>query len=115
MSKPRLRRIHEPPHPEDGLRVLVDRLWPRGISRASGRVDLWLKEVAPSAALRRRFHRVPEAWDEFRTAYAEELQAPAAQAALDALREAMAKGQVTLLFAARDEARNNAVALAEQL
>jgi uncharacterized protein YeaO (DUF488 family) len=111
----RLRRVHDPPGPEDGLCVRVDRLWPRAVSRASGRVALWLKDLAPSDARRREFHGKPEAWDAFRAAYAEELKAPAAQAALAALRQAMAAGPVPLLFAARDEARNNAAALAELL
>jgi uncharacterized protein YeaO (DUF488 family) len=115
MPAPRLRRVYDPPAPEDGLRVLVDRLWPRGVSRASRRVDLWLKDLAPSDALRRRFRGKPEDWEAFCAAYAEELTAPAADAALAMLRAAMASGPVTLLFAARDAERNNAVALAEHL
>jgi len=115
MPAPRLRRVHDTPSHEDGLRVLVDRLWPRGVSRGAGRVDLWLEDVAPSDALRRQFHGKPEGRDAFRAAYAEELEAPAAKAAPATLRGAMAAGPVTLLFAARDEARNKAVALAELL
>ena len=115
MARPNLRikRVYEPPHAADGLRVLVDRLWPRGLSRERAKVDLWLKEIAPSDALRRRFHRDPSAWGQFKTAYYDELQQAAAQSAVHALHDRLTLGPVTLLFAARDETRNNAVALAE--
>lgn len=107
----KIKRVYEPPAADDGLRVLVDRLWPRGLSKQAARVDLWLRDVAPSSTLRKAFHGKPETWDEFRKAYAEELVAPAAQAEVAALRARMAQGPVTLLYAARDEAHNNAEAL----
>jgi uncharacterized protein YeaO (DUF488 family) len=111
----RIKRAYQPPQPEDGARILVDRLWPRGLPRERARIDLWLKEVAPSDALRRRFHGDPGGWEEFRTAYHAELEEPAAQAAIRTLLDHLSRKPVTLLFAARDEARNNAVALREWL
>jgi len=105
----KVKRIYAPASPEDGFRVLVDRLWPRGVKRETAKVDLWAKEVAPSDALRREFHGNPERWDRFVQAYRKELtRGPAASAARDLLEH---KGPVTLLYAARDEAHNNAVAL----
>jgi uncharacterized protein YeaO (DUF488 family) len=114
-QKLRIKRVYEPPQPEDGARILVDRLWPRGLSRERARVDLWLKEIAPSTTLRRRFHGDPGGWEEFRTAYYAELEEPAAQVAVRSLLDQLRREPVTLLFAARDEARNNAVALKEWL
>jgi uncharacterized protein YeaO (DUF488 family) len=114
-QKLRIKRVYQPPQPEDGARILVDRLWPRGLSRERARVDLWLKEIAPSATLRRRFHGDPGGWEEFRTAYYAELEEPPAQAAARSLIEQLRREPVTLLFAARDEARNNVVALKEWL
>jgi uncharacterized protein YeaO (DUF488 family) len=107
----RIKRVYEPAAASDGLRVLVDRLWPRGVSREKGRIDLWLKDVAPSDALRRTFHGHPDKWDEFVAAYRAELAQEPAKSAAASLRGKSAKGTVTLLFAARDEARNNAAAL----
>jgi uncharacterized protein YeaO (DUF488 family) len=106
-----LKRIYEPPDASDGTRILVDRLWPRGIARDKARIDLWLKEVAPGDALRKRFHGKPDDWDAFRAAYFAELEAAAVQAAVQNLLEHLRKGPVTLLYAARDQRRNNAVAL----
>src|SRR5690348_9196500 len=114
-KKLRIKRVYQPPQPEDGARILVDRLWPRGLSRGWARVDLWLKEIAPSAALRRRFHGDPGGWEEFRTAYYAELEEPAAQVAVRSLLDQLRCEPVTLLFAAQDEARNNAVAPKEWL
>jgi uncharacterized protein YeaO (DUF488 family) len=112
----RLKRAYAPPAPEDGLRVLVDRLWPRGLSKAKAHVDLWLKEIAPSDALRRRLHADPQAhWREFCDAYARELTDEPARTAVRELTEKAAHGPVTLLFAAKDESRNNAVALKMRL
>ena len=108
-----LRRVYAAPEAGDGLRVLVDRLWPRGMRKADAKVDLWLREIAPSHELRRWFGHEPERWPGFRQCYREEL---AEQPEL--LRELLGqcrRGQVTLLFAARDEARNNAVVLHEVL
>ena len=109
-----IKRVYEPPAASDGLRVLVDRLWPRGVSKASGRIDLWAKELAPSDKLRREFHAKPERWAEFVKAYAKELEASEAQAAAAGLRSHK-KGTITLLYAAKDEERNNAVALLDWL
>ncbi|HYH39178.1 MAG TPA: DUF488 family protein [Azospirillum sp.] len=111
MTAPAVKRVYEAPEPGDGVRILVDRLWPRGIARDKARIDLWLKDLSPSDALRKRFHGHPEDWDEFRAAYAEELRGEAAQAAVADLRRRLGAGAVTLLYAAKDEARNNAVAL----
>jgi uncharacterized protein YeaO (DUF488 family) len=115
MSRPkiRLKRVYAPPAPDDGVRVLVDRLWPRGLSKSEAAVDRWLKELAPSAELRRWFGHDPARWDEFRRRY----QAELAQATdlLDELR-ALARGRrVTLLFSAKDEAHNNAMVLRDVL
>ena len=106
-----VKRIYETPASEDGTRILVDRLWPRGIAKDKARIDLWLKDVAPSDALRKQFHGNPAAWDEFRQAYDVELKDIPAQAAVSDLFELLRSGPVTLLYAARDESRNNAVAL----
>jgi len=111
----RIKRVYQLPDTEDGVRVLVDRLWPRGLSREKARIDLWLKEIAPSDALRHRFHDNPAAWEDFKTAYCAELQQPPAQSAVRDLLERLSREPVTLLFAARDETRNNAVALKEWL
>ena len=107
----RTKRVYEPPAPEDGMRVLVDRLWPRGLKKETAAVALWLKAAAPSAELRRWFAHDPARWEEFRRRYAAELeQSRAALAPLLA-----GEGALTLLFAAHDRERNNAVALAEWL
>jgi uncharacterized protein YeaO (DUF488 family) len=107
----RVKRIYQPISDNDGTRVLVDRLWPRGISKDKARIDAWLKDISPSDALRRRFHAKPEHWDEFCSAYAAELASESARPAVENLLEYLRKGPVTLLYAARDEDRNNAVAL----
>ena len=109
----KLKRVYEAPAASDGMRILVDRLWPRGIAKAQAKVDLWLKEIAPSDALRKRFHGHPEDWDEFRKAYAAELKQ--AGDAVKQLRGHLRTGTVTLLYAARDEEHNNAVALKQWL
>jgi len=110
-----LKRVYEPPAPEDGTRVLVDRLWPRGLSKEKAAVDHWAKEVAPSHALRRWFGHAPERWDAFQARYCEELESPEAQEEIAALRALQRKGHVTLLYAAKDEEMNNAVALRDYL
>lgn len=106
-----VKRVYDPAADDDGMRILVDRLWPRGISKEKARIDLWLKDIAPSDALRKRFHAKPAEWDAFRAAYAKELKDEAAQAAVKELEAQMKRGPVTLLYAARDEERNNALAL----
>lgn len=107
------KRVYDPPADSDGTRVLVDRLWPRGVPRAKARIDLWLKDVAPSPALRIWFGHRPERWEEFIRRYESELSAN--EAALAPLRELLARGTVTLLFAARDTERNSAILLARHL
>jgi uncharacterized protein YeaO (DUF488 family) len=114
-QKLRIKRVYQPPDPQDGVRVLVDRLWPRGLSRERAQVDLWLKEIAPSDELRHRFHGDPAGWEDFKTAYYAELERPPAQSAVRELLDRLIREPVTLLFAARNESCNNAVALKEWL
>ena len=104
-----VKRIYEPAAPEDGYRVLVDRIWPRGLSKERAAVDEWLKEVAPTTELRRWFDHVPERWPEFRKRYAAELESH--EDALTPLRKRARRGKITLLFGAKEERYNNAVAL----
>lgn len=111
----RIKRAYEPAAKDDGLRVLVDRLWPRGLTKEKARIDLWLKEIAPSDALRRRFHGHPHKWREFVAAYGRELAQEPAKTAAAALREKLQHQPVTLIYAARDEAHNNAVAFKDWL
>jgi uncharacterized protein YeaO (DUF488 family) len=108
----RIKRIYAAAAPDDGKRVLVDRLWPRGVSKAGAGVDLWLKEVAPSSELRRWFGHEPARWGEFRQRYAAELADNPAFAELGALLDA---GPLTLLYGAHDEIHNQAVVLADRL
>lgn len=110
--KPLLKRVYEAPHPDDGFRILVDRLWPRGVAKEKAAVDLWLKEAAPSLELRKSFCHDPEKWDEFRTRYFAELET---NPATDAILERMRDGTVTLVYAAKDETYNHAAVLAEHL
>ena len=105
----RIKRAYEEPAHDDGVRILVDRLWPRGLSKPRARVDLWLKDLAPSSPLRRWFNHDPARWAEFRRRYARELDAK--DRAIAALRGAVRRGRVTLLFSASDPEHNNAVAL----
>ncbi|MDR7514965.1 MAG: DUF488 family protein [Armatimonadota bacterium] len=111
----RVRRVYEPPEPQDGFRVLVDRLWPRGLSKEAARVDLWARELAPSDRLRRWFGHDPVKWEEFRRRYREELSRSPARELVQQLAERARHGTVTLVFGARDERHNNAVVLAEVL
>jgi uncharacterized protein YeaO (DUF488 family) len=106
-----VKRIYEPAEEGDAFRVLVDRLWPRGVSKEKAHIDVWLKDIAPSDALRRRVHGDPEAWDQFVIDYQAELAGEPAQAAAQMLIERLRQQPVTLLYAARNETQNNAVAL----
>jgi len=110
----RTKRIYEPPEKADAFRVLVDRLWPRGISKEKADIALWLKEIAPSDELRKWFAHDPVKWKEFRKKYREELRSKA-----ELLHELRALERdhetVTLLYAAKDEEHNNAVALKDML
>lgn len=108
-----LKRAYERPSPDDGMRVLVDRLWPRGLSKGQLAVDFWLKDVSPSDALRRWYGHDPRRWKSFATKYRAEL-APKTDL-LRLLDELRHRGRVTLLYGARDTARNNAVVLREVL
>lgn len=108
----RLKRVYEEPSAEDGQRVLVDRLWPRGLSKERAELDAWLRDLSPSDALRRMVHAAPEdSWERFLEEYRRELETERAQAALAELERLLAQGHVTLLYAAKDSTRNNAVAL----
>ena len=109
----RLKRVYDKASLEDGSRFLVERLWPRGVKKTALQIDAWLKDVAPSDALRRWFAHDPAKWNEFRRRYWEELRAHAE--ALAPLREAARHGTVTLVYSSRDEEHNNAVALKEYL
>ncbi|TAH53167.1 MAG: DUF488 domain-containing protein [Betaproteobacteria bacterium] len=112
----KIKRVYETPAEDDGFRVLVDRLWPRGLAKDKAAVDLWLRDVAPSNELRKWFGHDPARWDAFRTRYAAELRLGDAAVALQALREAAAAHPVlTLLYAAHDEVHNNAVVLRDLL
>jgi uncharacterized protein YeaO (DUF488 family) len=108
-----IKRIYEPRSEADGFRVLVDRLWPRGISKAKASVDLWLRDIAPSSALRTWFNHDPARWAEFRRRYAAELDR--IPVVVDQLLAQARQGQVTLLYSAQQETCNNAVALNEYL
>jgi len=104
-----LKRAYDAPEAKDGTRVLVDRLWPRGLRKDKAEIDVWLKEIAPSAELRRWFHHDPERWAEFQRRYRNELLSRTD--AIDELRRLAGRGPVTLLFSAKDVDHNNAVVL----
>jgi uncharacterized protein YeaO (DUF488 family) len=108
-----VKRIYEPADPHDGFRVLVDRIWPRGMTKEHARADLWLKEAAPSTALRKWFCHDPAKWEELKRRYAGELDARPEVVAK--LLEEASRRRVTLLYSARDEAHNQAVVLREYL
>jgi uncharacterized protein YeaO (DUF488 family) len=111
----RLRRVYEAPGPSDGRRVLVDRLWPRGLAKSAAAVDEWLKAVAPSDGLRRWYGHQPEKFADFRQRYQQELRSAEQSAALDHLRQLARGGTVTLLTATRDIEHSQAAVLAEEL
>jgi len=111
----RLKRAYDPPTEDDGQRVLVDRVWPRGVARDAARLDAWERDVAPSTALRRWFGHDPARWEEFRRRYRAELGQPPASTALERLAERARRGRLTLVYSARDTERNQAVVLAEAL
>lgn len=106
----KIKRIYDQPAKEDGFRILVDRLWPRGISKEKVKVDLWLREIAPSNDLRKWFSHDPKKWEDFKIRYERELKGK--QELLHKIKEAeKEKGIVTILYSARDEEHNNAVVL----
>ncbi|MFJ8545292.1 DUF488 domain-containing protein [Streptomyces sp. NPDC093586] len=106
------RRVYEEPSPQDGRRVLVDRLWPRGVSKEAAHLDTWLKDVAPSTELRRWYHHDPERFAEFRRRYVAELDDPEHEQAVQRLRDLAAQGDVTLLTATKDADHSEAAVLA---
>jgi uncharacterized protein YeaO (DUF488 family) len=105
----KVKRTYDPPESDDGVRFLVDRLWPRGVKKEDLQLDAWLKDVAPSDNLRRWFGHDPAKWEEFQHRYFAELDGKAQ--ALQPIRDAAGQGDVTLLYSARDVEHNNAVAL----
>lgn len=107
------KRIYAEASPEDGRRILIDRLWPRGLSKEKAQIDYWAKEAAPSNALRKWYQHDPEKWDEFRTRYFAELDA--ATEAVEALRAELGPGLNTIVFGSKEELLNNATALVEYL
>lgn len=114
MTQIRIKRVYEPAAPDDGCRVLVDKLWPRGVRKDALRYDLWAKDIAPSAELRRWYHADPEArWAEFRRRYLHELRT--SQAVRDFLRDTADARTVTLLYASKNAAENHALVLQEFL
>ncbi len=110
-----IKRVYDQPEPGDGTRILVDRLWPRGLSKERAKVDAWLKEVAPSNDLRKWFGHDPEKFAEFRRRYEAELASGPGQEALARLRDLARQGPVTLVFAAHDSEHNDAVVLRDVL
>ncbi len=113
MRRIKVKRVYEPARKADGLRVLVDRVWPRGFTKRRAKVDLWLKSVAPSTQLRKWFDHDPRKWSEFKEQYFAELDT--APPGLDELLSRATASVVTLVFSARDEQHNQAVALREYL
>jgi uncharacterized protein YeaO (DUF488 family) len=113
MGNVRIKRVYEAASKDDGARVLVDRVWPRGITKEDAALALWLKDIAPSTALRKWFGHDPARWDAFRERYRRELDTNGP--AVGQLRELIHAGPVTLLYGARDTAHNQAVALAEYI
>jgi uncharacterized protein YeaO (DUF488 family) len=111
--KIKLKRVYEKPGKEDGVRILVDRLWPRGLTKEKAGVDLWLKEVAPSTELRKWFGHDPAKWKEFQKRYRKELENNKEQVAV--LKEQVKKRVVTLVYGAKDEEHNEALVLKELL
>lgn len=108
-----IKRVYLEADPTDGFRILVDRLWPRGLSKERARVDLWLKEVAPSTELRKWFQHDPAKWTEFQKRYKQELKSKGDQ--LDIIKEKLHHGPVTLLYGAKDEEHNEAAVLLSML
>ncbi len=108
-----VKRAYDPPSPRDGARILVDRLWPRGVSKANLKLDAWMKDISPSNELRKWFHEGDHTWEDFRKRYFKELSEHPEQ--VDQLRKKARGHTVTLLYGSRDEQHNNAVALKQYL
>ncbi len=109
----RIKRVYEEPSAEDGKRILIDRLWPRGLTKEKAKIDLWLKDIAPSTELREWFGHDPAKWPEFQQRYHKELEAN--QAVLAQLQAELKAGATTLVYGAKDEAHNDAVVLKDFL
>ena len=109
----RIRRAYEPPLPEDGRRVLVERLWPRGVRKENLFINGWLKELAPSTELRQWFAHDPARWEEFQRRYREELRGERQQELLDELAQQASRRNLTLIYSSREERFNSAIALRE--
>ena len=107
----KIKRIYDPPGAEDGFRILVDRLWPRGLSKGKAKVDLWLREISPSNELRKWYGHDPQKWGEFKKRYAREIEGKGED--LDLLVKKAKEGTVTFLFSSKEEKLNNAQALKE--
>jgi uncharacterized protein YeaO (DUF488 family) len=110
-----IKRAYEAASTKDGYRVLVDGLWPRGVTKAQLEIDAWIREIAPSAYLRKWYEHQPEKWEEFRNKYRQELSKPPRKALLDELIDRARKGQITLVFGARDAERSNVAVVAEMI
>jgi uncharacterized protein YeaO (DUF488 family) len=113
MMEIKLKRVYEESAKEDSTRILVDRLWPRGLTKQKANVDIWLKEVAPSTELRKWFHHDPEKWEEFKKRYFLELKNKKEQ--IEVLKKQLRNGTVTLVYGEKDEEHNEAIVLKELL
>jgi uncharacterized protein YeaO (DUF488 family) len=113
MPNIQLKRVYEPPSKEDGIRILVDRLWPRGLTKKKAAVDLWLKDIAPTTELRKWFGHDPARWKEFQVRYRKELRAD--KEAVDLLKQKSKEGTVTLVYGAKDQEHNEALVLQQML
>ncbi len=109
----KIKRVYDPPSRDDGKRILIDRLWPRGLGKEAAHIDEWVKDVAPSTGLRKWFNHDPEKWGEFRRRFFAELDAE--PESVNGIIAAARKGTVTLLFGSKEERYNNAAALKEYL
>jgi uncharacterized protein YeaO (DUF488 family) len=113
MKSVKIKKVYGRPSPDDGKRILVDRLWPRGLTKEEAHIDEWLKDIAPSDELRRWFSHDPSKWQEFKNRYKRELQGKKEE--IERIKKEAEKGTVTLLFSAKDTEYNNAVVLKEVL
>jgi uncharacterized protein YeaO (DUF488 family) len=113
VSEVTIKRAYEAPSPHDGIRILVDRLWPRGVKKANAGISQWMKEIAPSSELRKWFGHDPARWEEFRRRYKAELKGK--RELVGRLRQLAGEGRLTLVYSAHDEAHNQAVVLRELL
>ena len=109
----KIKRVYDPSAEEDGFRILVDRLWPRGLTKEKAKVDLWLKEIAPSNELRKWYSHDPKKWTEFRKRYFDDLGTK--RELVNQIIQQMKEGDVTLLYSSKEEKLNNAVALKEYI